>query len=121
MDIPSIHATTWQFHGSTTGSTPQLSVCAALSICACVQPYLSHTCVCPNVLLAYPPVVFRGGGGSLEGPARGKKAILGVKMVFGFGAAEAHWGGGLALTRRTGGVGADEEHGGGFGADGIWR
>ena len=71
-----------QFHGSKTGSTSQPSVRSILSICARVQPYLS------SLILVYAPPSCSGtrlrstdggGGGSLNGRAKGKKSVLGVK------------------------------------------
>ena len=118
--FPLIHATRWQFHGSPTGSTSQLSVCALLSFCARVQPYL------PTLILAYAPISCfgtclwstKGGRASLEGHAKGKKVVLEVRTFWGLALLRptSRTGGGLALTRRTGGGGglsANEAHGGG--------
>ena len=96
-----------------------------------IPPY-SHSCVGPDLLLGYVPVVYRrGGGGSLEGPAKGKKAVLGVKIFWGLALPRRTGVVGLALTSRTrvGGFGADEAHGGGggvganeaHGRGGVWR
>ena len=116
--FPLIHGTRWQFHGSTTGSTSHLSVCAVLSIFARVKANL------PSLILAYAPTSCSGtclwsteGGGFIRGPCKLEKGRLGGENFLGFGAAEAHGGGGGVGANEShgggGGVGADEAHGGG--------
>ena len=87
-------------------------------------PFLAFVPVCSHIsLLSYlrmphPPAWLpacglpMGGGGFTKGPSKGEKGCLGSKIFLGFGAAQAHGGGGeLALTRRTGGGGGG----------GVWR